>query len=103
MSPLCAGGGPPAVAVLRRSNSTRAEAAGVCQLPLWAEGRRPRRLSAPSQLPRQTPASRQQERGTAMARMYKVISADGHVEAAPTEWEKYIPSQYRERAPRRIQ
>ena len=37
-----------------------------------------------------------------MARMYKVISADGHVETPPDVWVKYVPEKWKERAPRLI-
>ena len=35
-----------------------------------------------------------------MARRYEVISADGHVETPPDGWAKYVPEQWRDRAPR---
>ncbi|MSQ61104.1 MAG: amidohydrolase [Dehalococcoidia bacterium] len=35
-------------------------------------------------------------------RTYTVISADGHVETPPEAWVKYVPKQYRDRAPRLI-
>lgn len=38
-----------------------------------------------------------------MARKYQVISADGHVETPPDSWSKYVPDQWRERAPRLIE
>jgi predicted TIM-barrel fold metal-dependent hydrolase len=37
-----------------------------------------------------------------MARKYRVISADGHVEGPPMDWEKYVPEKYREWAPRMV-
>jgi predicted TIM-barrel fold metal-dependent hydrolase len=37
-----------------------------------------------------------------MGRKYRVISGDGHVETPPTGWVKYVPEQYRDRAPRLI-
>jgi len=37
-----------------------------------------------------------------MARYYKVISADGHVETPPESWVKYVPEKHRARAPRLI-
>lgn len=37
-----------------------------------------------------------------MARTYKVISADGHVETPPDVWVKYVPKEYQDRAPRLI-
>ena len=38
-----------------------------------------------------------------MARTYKVISADGHVETPPESWVKYVPEKWKDRAPRLIQ
>jgi predicted TIM-barrel fold metal-dependent hydrolase len=35
-----------------------------------------------------------------MARRYAVISADGHVETPPDGWVKYVPEEWRDRAPR---
>ena len=37
-----------------------------------------------------------------MARTYQIISGDGHVETPPDGWRKYVPEQYRDRAPRLI-
>ena len=37
-----------------------------------------------------------------MTRNYQVISADGHLEAPPDAWVKYIPEKHRERAPRLV-
>ena len=37
-----------------------------------------------------------------MARHYQVISADGHIETPPDVWVKYVPEQYRNRAPRLV-
>jgi predicted TIM-barrel fold metal-dependent hydrolase len=37
-----------------------------------------------------------------MARTYRVISADGHVETPPEAWVKYVPEAYKERAPRLV-
>jgi predicted TIM-barrel fold metal-dependent hydrolase len=37
-----------------------------------------------------------------MGRKYQVISADGHVETPPDGWIKYVPEDYRDRAPRLI-
>src|SRR5580658_4692949 len=37
-----------------------------------------------------------------MARTYQVISGDGHVETPPDGWRKYVPEQWRDRAPRLI-
>ena len=37
-----------------------------------------------------------------MGRKYKIISGDGHVETPPDGWLKYVPEQYRDRAPRLI-
>ena len=37
-----------------------------------------------------------------MARYYQVISADGHVETPPDPWIKYVPEQWKDRAPRLI-
>ncbi|MSQ61101.1 MAG: amidohydrolase [Dehalococcoidia bacterium] len=37
-----------------------------------------------------------------MSRKYQVISADGHVETPPDSWVKYVPTRYRDRAPRLI-
>ena len=37
-----------------------------------------------------------------MARYYKVISGDGHVETPPESWVKYVPTKYQDRAPRLI-
>ena len=36
-----------------------------------------------------------------MARKYRVISADGHVETPPV-WTKHVPDKWQERAPRLI-
>jgi len=33
---------------------------------------------------------------------YRIISADGHVIEPPGMWEKYLPKQFRERAPRLV-
>ncbi len=35
-------------------------------------------------------------------RFYQVISADGHVEVPPDRWAKYVPAQWRDRAPRLV-
>ena len=35
-----------------------------------------------------------------MARHYQCISADGHVETPPDPWVKYVPDQWKDRAPR---
>ncbi|MCB0993571.1 MAG: hypothetical protein KDB21_00670, partial [Acidimicrobiales bacterium] len=35
-----------------------------------------------------------------MGRRYEVISADGHVETPPDGWVKYVPDDWRDRAPR---
>lgn len=40
------------------------------------------------------------ERG--MARGYRVISADSHLEIAPERWTNRVPAKYRDRAPRRV-
>jgi predicted TIM-barrel fold metal-dependent hydrolase len=37
-----------------------------------------------------------------MARYYKTISADGHVETPPDPWVKYVPEKWKNRAPRLI-
>jgi predicted TIM-barrel fold metal-dependent hydrolase len=37
-----------------------------------------------------------------MARHYRCISADGHVETPPDPWVKYVPEQWKDRAPRLI-
>jgi predicted TIM-barrel fold metal-dependent hydrolase len=37
-----------------------------------------------------------------MARKYQIISGDGHVETPPDGWRKYVPEQFRDRAPRLI-
>ena len=37
-----------------------------------------------------------------MTRTYQVISADGHVETPPDGWHKYVPSKWRDRAPRLV-
>ena len=37
-----------------------------------------------------------------MARKYRVISADGHVETPPDGWRVRVPEKYRDRAPRLI-
>ena len=37
-----------------------------------------------------------------MARRHNVISADGHVETPPDTWVKYVPEQWRDRAPRLV-
>jgi len=37
-----------------------------------------------------------------MARHYQVISGDGHIETPPDVWVKYVPEEYRDRAPRLI-
>jgi uncharacterized protein len=37
-----------------------------------------------------------------MARKYRVISADGHVETPPDPWVKYVPEKWRDRAPRLV-
>lgn len=37
-----------------------------------------------------------------MPRHYQVISADGHIETPPEVWVKYVPEQYRNRAPRLV-
>jgi predicted TIM-barrel fold metal-dependent hydrolase len=37
-----------------------------------------------------------------MARKYQIISGDGHVETPPDGWRKYVPEQWRDRAPRLI-
>jgi uncharacterized protein len=37
-----------------------------------------------------------------MTRTYQVISGDGHVETPPDGWRKYVPEQWRDRAPRLI-
>lgn len=37
-----------------------------------------------------------------MARKYKIISADGHVETPPDPWVRYVPDAHRDRAPRLI-
>ena len=38
-----------------------------------------------------------------MARHYRVISADGHVETPPDPWVKYVPEKWKDRAPRLIE
>jgi hypothetical protein len=38
-----------------------------------------------------------------MARSYKVISADSHLDIAPERWTPHVPERWRERAPRRVQ
>src|SRR5437870_5268024 len=37
-----------------------------------------------------------------MVRMYRVISADGHIEVPPDGWMKHVPSAYKDRAPRLV-
>lgn len=37
-----------------------------------------------------------------MAREYRVVSADSHLDIAPERWVPYVPEQWRERAPRRV-
>ena len=37
-----------------------------------------------------------------MARTYQIISADGHLETPPGVWVKYVPSKWKDRAPRLI-
>ena len=37
-----------------------------------------------------------------MARKYRVISTDGHIEGPPSMWTKYVPEKYRDWAPREI-
>lgn len=37
-----------------------------------------------------------------MARTYKIISADGHVEIPPDGWMEHVPSVYRDRAPKLV-
>ena len=37
-----------------------------------------------------------------MAREYRYISADGHLDILPERWTQRVPAQYRDRAPRRI-
>lgn len=37
-----------------------------------------------------------------MPRHYRVISADGHMETPPDPWVKFVPKQYKDRAPRLI-
>jgi predicted TIM-barrel fold metal-dependent hydrolase len=38
-----------------------------------------------------------------MARHYRVISADGHVETPPDPWVRYVPDKWKDRAPRLIE
>jgi len=37
-----------------------------------------------------------------MAKQYRLISSDGHLEVPPERWRSRVPSQYRERAPRTV-
>ena len=37
-----------------------------------------------------------------MARKYRVISGDGHIETPPDGWREYVPERYRDRAPKLI-
>jgi len=37
-----------------------------------------------------------------VARNYRIISADSHLEISPTRWTGRVPVQYRDRAPRLI-
>ncbi len=37
-----------------------------------------------------------------MARAYRYISADSHLEVPPDAWAHWVPEKYRDRAPRRI-
>src|SRR5918995_4538238 len=37
-----------------------------------------------------------------MAREYRVVSADGHLEIAPERWSGRVPPAYRDRAPRLV-
>ena len=38
-----------------------------------------------------------------MARTYRIISSDGHVETPPQAWTKYVLEKYRDRAPKLVQ
>ena len=38
-----------------------------------------------------------------MAREYRVISSDGHLEVRPERWTHRVPPKYRDRAPRSVQ
>ena len=37
-----------------------------------------------------------------MARNYRIVSADGHLEIAPERWSGRVPAKWRDRAPRRV-
>src|SRR5712692_520262 len=37
-----------------------------------------------------------------MARQYRVISGDSHLDIAPERWVAHVPQRWRERAPRRV-
>ena len=37
-----------------------------------------------------------------MARQYRLISSDGHLEVPPERWSARIPNQYSDRAPRTV-
>src|SRR5437763_16246946 len=41
--------------------------------------------------------------GTPVARAYRCISADSHLEIGPDRWRDRVPEKYRDRAPRLIQ
>ena len=43
-----------------------------------------------------------EDEGVAVARGYRIISGDGHVETPPSGWVEYVPEKYRDRAPRLI-
>ena len=38
-----------------------------------------------------------------MAREYRLISSDGHLEVRPERWTHRVPAKYRDRAPRSVQ
>ena len=37
-----------------------------------------------------------------MARTYRLMSSDGHLDVPPERWSQRVPQQYRDRAPRTI-
>lgn len=37
-----------------------------------------------------------------MARAYRIISADSHLDLAPERWTHRVPAKWRDRAPRRV-
>jgi len=38
-----------------------------------------------------------------MARQYKIISGDSHLDLPPDRWTHRVPAKWRDRAPRRVQ